>query len=67
MPTMNTVQVADAFARTHAAHQSASQTHYGLGDLVAKATSAVGIKPCAPCQKRQAQLNGMFPQVLRRR
>lgn len=29
----------------------------GLGDVIERATSAVGIKPCAPCKKRQAALN----------
>ena len=33
----------------------------GLGDLVAMMTTAVGIKPCAGCVKRQAALNRMFP------
>ena len=60
-------QAADAFARTHAAHQSAAPTHYGLGDLVAKATGALGIKPCSPCEARRRAMNGAFPQVMRRR
>ena len=29
----------------------------GLGDLVAKATKAVGIKPCGPCEQRRRKLN----------
>ncbi len=29
----------------------------GLGDIVARATSAVGIKPCAACKETQAALN----------
>lgn len=29
----------------------------GLGDLVKKATYAMGIKPCGGCQKRAAALN----------
>jgi len=29
----------------------------GLGDLIKKATSSAGIKPCGPCQKRAAALN----------
>lgn len=29
----------------------------GLGDLVARATKAVGIKPCGGCQKRKQRLN----------
>lgn len=33
----------------------------GVGDLVSKATSAIGIKPCDDCKKRQAWLNRLFP------
>lgn len=33
----------------------------GLGDTIAKITSAVGIKPCGGCKKRQAALNRMVP------
>ena len=33
-----------------------------LGDVVARATKAVGIKPCGPCAKRQAALNKATPQ-----
>lgn len=33
----------------------------GVGDLVAKVTSKVGIKPCGGCKKRQAVLNHYFP------
>ena len=29
----------------------------GLGDLVAPATRAVGVKPCRSCEKRRAALN----------
>jgi len=29
-----------------------------MGDKVAAVTSAVGIKPCGGCKKRQAKLNG---------
>jgi len=29
----------------------------GLGDAIKRATSAMGIKPCAPCQKRAEALN----------
>jgi hypothetical protein len=29
----------------------------GLGDLVKRATSLVGITPCAPCERRAATLN----------
>jgi hypothetical protein len=33
----------------------------GLGDVVAKVTSAVGIKPCGPCKRRQEALNKLLP------
>lgn len=32
----------------------------GLGDVVAGATRAVGVKPCLPCKKRQAALNRLL-------
>jgi hypothetical protein len=33
----------------------------GLGDVIAAATSAIGIKPCDECKKRQEKLNKFFP------
>jgi hypothetical protein len=33
----------------------------GLGDVIASATKAVGIKPCGGCKKRQAALNRLMP------
>ena len=33
------------------------KTETGAGDLIAKVTTALGIKPCSPCQKRREQLN----------
>lgn len=33
----------------------------GLGDVVAKVTSAVGVKPCGKCKERQAKLNRLVP------
>ena len=33
----------------------------GLGDTIAKATKAIGIKPCGGCKKRQAALNKLVP------
>jgi PKD repeat protein len=33
----------------------------GLGDLVSRATAAMGIQPCAPCQRRAAKLNAAIP------
>lgn len=58
-------QQADAFARTHA-HKPAQPTHYGLGDLIAKATGAVGIQPCTPCEARKQAANRLLPRLWRR-
>ena len=33
----------------------------GLGDVVARATSSIGIKPCGKCKKRQEMLNKLVP------
>lgn len=33
----------------------------GLGDVLAKVTSAFGITPCQPCKLRQAWLNQKIP------
>lgn len=33
----------------------------GLGDTIAKITTALGIKPCGGCKKRQTWLNEHFP------
>ena len=33
----------------------------GLGDMVAKVTKSVGIKPCSACKKRQQMLNKVAP------
>lgn len=37
------------------------QESRGWGDVVAKATSAVGIKPCGGCKKRQEWMNKKLP------
>lgn len=34
-----------------------------LGDAIAKVTSAVGIKPCGGCKKRQAKLNELDKKI----
>lgn len=36
------------------------QRQVGLGDVIARATQAVGIKPCPPCKRRQAYLNRLL-------
>ena len=33
----------------------------GLGDVIARATSAMGIKPCSGCKQRQEALNKIIP------
>jgi len=38
----------------------------GLGDVIAGATKAVGIKPCGKCQERRAALNRATPSYVRR-
>jgi hypothetical protein len=35
----------------------------GLGDVVAAATKAIGIKPCGGCQRRREALNKLMPFV----
>lgn len=39
----------------------------GLGDVLKRATSAVGIKPCGGCARRAAALNSWFGFSGRRR
>jgi hypothetical protein len=34
-----------------------AETEVGLGDVIKRATSLAGIKPCAPCNQRAAALN----------
>lgn len=58
-----TPAAADQFARAHAEHVSAAQSHYGMGDLIARATKAVGISPCTPCEARRRALNQRFPRM----
>ena len=38
----------------------------GVGDAVAAATKAVGVKPCGKCRKRQTAMNNATPGWLRR-
>lgn len=33
----------------------------GLGDVIKKITSSVGIQPCGPCEERARALNRRFP------
>ena len=34
-----------------------TDTDVGLGDVIKRATSLAGIRPCAPCSERAAKLN----------
>lgn len=34
-----------------------SRSRFPIGDVIARLTKSVGIKPCAPCRQRQAALN----------
>jgi hypothetical protein len=34
-----------------------ADTEMGLGDVIKRATSLVGIRPCGPCLERAASLN----------
>jgi len=43
------------------AARAKGQPWRGLGDVIASATKAVGIKPCGGCKKRQAALNTLLP------
>ena len=47
-------------------HTPPPPTTPGLGDVIAGATKAVGIKPCGKCQQRQAALNRATPGYVRR-
>ena len=40
---------------------NSSKSVRGLGDVVAKVTSAVGMSPCQSCMRRQETLNRMIP------
>lgn len=44
----------------------AAQARVGLGDVVAAATTAVGINPCEACQRRKETLNALTPPVAAR-
>lgn len=41
--------------------EAPQQPSRGLGDTIAKVTAALGIRPCAPCKKRQEALNKVVP------
>jgi hypothetical protein len=60
--TCGAPQGVDGFASAHQ-HLASVPQAMGLGDVVAAATKAVGIKPCTPCEARQRRLNALFPRV----
>jgi hypothetical protein len=53
---------AAAFMQAHAQH-TAAPTHYGIGDAVARATKALGVKTCPPCEMRRRKMNNFLPRV----
>jgi hypothetical protein len=56
----------------HAFHTFVAQrsnpqlSRMGAGDIVARATHALGIEQCTPCARRQAEMNAMLPNLWRR-
>lgn len=46
------------FGKAEAGDATSVRRRLRLGDKIASITSAVGIKPCEPCRRRQAFLNG---------
>lgn len=49
-----------------AARRSAAPGYRGLGDALRSVTEKMGFGSCAPCARRQAQLNGLVPRLFRR-
>lgn len=41
-------------------HNRKVQKVRGLGDVVAAMTTAIGLKPCRGCRRRQRKLNKLF-------
>jgi hypothetical protein len=37
-----------------------TEKEVGLGDVIKRATNAIGIRPCAGCERRAAALNRRF-------
>lgn len=54
------VQHPQQFAKNHRC------TRIGMGDVIARGTKALGVKPCSPCEERRRKLNGMFPSFWKR-
>jgi len=53
MPTLPSMQVRP--------YSTSSSQFRGVGDVIAAATKAVGIKPCSACEKRREALNRLMP------
>ena len=51
----------DGTVEVHAHEIRDPRKSAGLGDTIAKVTSAVGNKPCGGCKRRQAKLNKLVP------
>lgn len=51
----------DGYAYDPVSEQPPQTRSRGLGDTIAKVTTALGIKPCQPCKKRQDVLNKLVP------
>jgi hypothetical protein len=47
--------------RVVSSSESAQIPMDGLGDVIARMTRAVGIKPCGGCKQRQEALNKLVP------
>jgi hypothetical protein len=45
----------------------ATEQEIGLGDMIKRATTALGIKPCGGCSRRASALNQRFVFTSRRR
>ncbi len=64
--TAPSLPAVDAFASAHREHRTTqAQTHFALGDAVAAATKAVGLKACTPCEQRRMALNALIPRRFR--
>lgn len=59
------MEVREALARLRA-ERGVPSPPAGLGDVVATATKAVGVRPCSACDRRRLWLNRITPRWLRR-
>jgi len=61
----NTRVDVNAFLMEHNSHYS-EDGWVGVGDAVHRAASAVGVKPCKPCERRRRKMNSWFPRLWKR-